>query len=59
MTELVGPGDKSVSAFDVEQVRADFPILSREVHCKPLIFLYSGASAQKPRVVMDCIREAY
>ena len=59
MTELVGPGDNSVSAFDVEQVRADFPILSREVYGKPLIFLDSGASAQKPRVVIDCIREAY
>ena len=59
MTELVGPGNKSVSAFDVEQVRADFPILSREVYGKPLIFLDSGASAQKPRVVIDCIREAY
>ena len=59
MTELVGLGDNYVSAFDVEQVRADFPILSREVYGKPLIFLDSGASAQKPRVVIDCIREAY
>ena len=59
MTRPVGPGDNSASAFDVEQVRADFPILSREVYGKPLVFLDSGASAQKPRVVIDCIREAY
>ena len=59
MTEPVGPDDNSVSAFDVELIRADFPILSREVYGKPLVFLDSGASAQKPRVVIDCIREAY
>jgi len=45
--------------FDVEQVRSDFPILSREVYSKPLVFLDSGASAQKPRAVIDCMTEAY
>jgi len=54
-----GAGDNSLSAFDVEKVRADFPILSREVYGKPLVFLDSGASAQKPRVVIDCMREVY
>ena len=45
--------------FDVEKVRADFPILSREVNGKPLIYLDSGASAQKPQVVIDAITRAY
>lgn len=45
--------------FDVEKVRADFPILSREVHGKPLVYLDSGASAQKPQVVIDAISQAY
>ena len=45
--------------FDVERVRADFPILSRTVHGKPLTFLDSGASAQKPRQVIDAISRCY
>ncbi len=45
--------------FNVEKVRSDFPILSREVHGKPLVYLDSGASAQKPQVVIDAISRAY
>ena len=45
--------------FDVDSVRADFPILSRPVHGKPLAFLDSGASAQKPRQVIDAIARCY
>ncbi|MBU2993180.1 cysteine desulfurase [Octadecabacter sp. 1_MG-2023] len=45
--------------FDVASVRADFPILSREVNGKPLVYLDSGASAQKPQVVIDAITTAY
>ena len=45
--------------FDVETVRADFPILSREVHGKPLVYLDSGASAQKPRQVIDAVSNVY
>jgi cysteine desulfurase / selenocysteine lyase len=52
-------GDNSTLAFDVEKVREDFPILAREVYGKPLVFLDNGASAQKPRVVIDAVREAY
>ncbi|MGA0607038.1 cysteine desulfurase [Phenylobacterium sp. VNQ135] len=44
--------------FDVETVRAEFPILQREVHGKPLIYLDSAASAQKPRAVIDAISGA-
>jgi cysteine desulfurase/selenocysteine lyase len=46
-------------SFDVERVRADFPILSAKVNGRPLVYLDSGASAQKPRVVIDAITRAY
>lgn len=45
--------------FDVEAVRRDFPILTREIHGKPLVFLDSAASAQKPRQVIDAERYIY
>ena len=45
--------------YDVEQIRGDFPILSRQVNGKPLVYLDNGASAQKPRVVIDAITQAY
>ena len=46
-------------SFDVEKIRADFPILSRQVNGKPLVYLDNGASAQKPRQVIDAISGAY
>ena len=46
-------------SFDVEAVRAQFPILSRQVGGRPLVYLDSGASAQKPQVVIDAITRAY
>jgi cysteine desulfurase/selenocysteine lyase len=45
--------------FDVEAIRADFPILSREIYGKPLVFLDSAASAQTPRQVVDVFRDVY
>lgn len=45
--------------YDVQKIRADFPILSREVNGKPLTYLDNGASAQKPQVVIDAITQAY
>jgi len=42
-------------AFDVEAVRSEFPILDRQVHGKPLIYLDSAASAQKPRAVIEAM----
>jgi cysteine desulfurase/selenocysteine lyase len=45
--------------YDVEAIRRDFPILSREVYGKPLVYLDNGASAQKPQVVIDAIANAY
>ena len=41
--------------YDVETVRRDFPILSREVHGRPLVYLDNGASAQKPQAVIDAV----
>jgi cysteine desulfurase / selenocysteine lyase len=45
--------------LDIEKVRADFPAMSLEVHGKPLVFLDSGASAQKPHAVIDTMRRVY
>lgn len=45
--------------YDVTKIRADFPILSREVNGKPLTYLDNGASAQKPKVVIDAITRGY
>jgi len=45
--------------FDVMKVRDDFPILSRQVNGKPLVYLDSGASAQKPQVVIDAVTRGY
>ena len=47
------------TAYDVEAIRRDFPILSREVYGKPLVYLDNGASAQKPQVVIDAVAHAY
>ncbi len=46
------------AAFDVAQIRADFPILSQRVHGKPLVFLDSAASAMKPNQVIDAMSHA-
>ena len=47
------------SAFDVDKVRADFPILSKQVYGKPLVYLDNAASAQKPKAVLDRMTFAY
>ena len=45
--------------YDVDAIRRDFPILSREVNGKPLVYLDNGASAQKPKAVIDAVTAAY
>lgn len=45
--------------LDIEKVRADFPILTQEIHGKPLAYLDNAASAQKPKAVLDRIMKAY
>lgn len=46
-------------AFDIDKIRDDFPILSEHVYGKPLVYLDSGASAQKPQQVIDAISHVY
>jgi len=50
---------KAKRVFDVEKVRADFPILARTVRGKPLVYLDSAATSQKPRQVIDAVAEFY
>lgn len=45
--------------FDPERARTDFPILSTSVHGKPLVFLDSAASAQKPNCVIEAVSDVY
>jgi len=45
--------------YDVNEIRRDFPILSREVNGRPLVYFDNGASAQKPRAVIDAIAHSY
>src|SRR6202166_2357516 len=45
--------------YDVNRIRADFPILAMQVYGKPLIYLDNAASAQKPRAVLDRLQQAY
>jgi cysteine desulfurase/selenocysteine lyase len=58
MSDWLHPAVKD-GAYDVGRVRGDFPILSREVYGKPLVYLDNAASAQKPRAVLDRMRKAY
>jgi cysteine desulfurase/selenocysteine lyase len=45
--------------FDIQKIRADFPILSRQVNGKPLVYFDNGATSQKPQVVIDAIATYY
>src|SRR5215470_4827210 len=45
--------------FDVNRIREDFPILRRQVHGRPLVYLDSAATSQKPQVVLDAINDYY
>lgn len=45
--------------YDINKVRSDFPILTREVYGKPLVYLDNGATTQKPRTVVDAITQEY
>lgn len=51
--------DNLNQVYDVETVRRDFPILSRTVYDKPLVYLDNGASAQKPKAMIDAVSHAY
>ena len=45
--------------MNLQKIRADFPILSREVYGKPLVYFDNGATTQKPRQVVDAITDEY
>jgi cysteine desulfurase/selenocysteine lyase len=47
------------SVWDVEQVRADFPLLQREVNGRPLVYLDNAATSQKPRAVLEALQQFY
>ncbi len=55
----IGTQQLTASLFDVEKARADFPILSRSVRGKPLVYLDNAASTQKPQVVIDALTSFY
>ena len=59
MTVATAEKTAGTSGYDVEAIRKDFPILSREVYGKPLVYLDNGASAQKPQAVIDAVTKAY
>src|ERR1039457_2315009 len=48
-----------MAGFDVEKIREDFPVLKQNIHGKPLVYLDSAATAQKPFAVIDAIRRFY
>jgi cysteine desulfurase/selenocysteine lyase len=52
-------GATGAAAYDVRRIREDFPILSRRVYGKPLVYLDNAATTQKPRAVMDAVRSLY
>ena len=58
-TETKHAAELTNGAYDVARIRKDFPILAMQVYGKPLIYLDNAASAQKPRLVLDRIQEAY
>ncbi|MEQ9176004.1 MAG: aminotransferase class V-fold PLP-dependent enzyme, partial [Alphaproteobacteria bacterium] len=60
MTISTSPAlDETASRLDAAAVRADFPIFDVEVYDKPVVFLDSAASAQKPRAVIDAVSTCY
>ena len=55
----VASAEKTETMFDVTEIRADFPILTRQVYGRPLVYLDNAATTQKPRAVIDAITDAY
>jgi cysteine desulfurase/selenocysteine lyase len=49
----------TIGVYDVDRIRADFPILATKVYGKPLVYLDNAASAQKPQAVLDRLHQAY
>jgi cysteine desulfurase/selenocysteine lyase len=60
-TRSVAPAAKGMAerTFDVERIRADFPLLQQRVHGKPLVYLDNAATSQKPRPVLEALQRFY
>ncbi|GIV57237.1 MAG: cysteine desulfurase [Rhodothermaceae bacterium] len=56
---MATPASTLDTSFDVDRVRADFPALHQEVHGQPLVYLDNAATAQKPRAVIERVRQYY
>ena len=54
-----GADSTGATAFDVDKIRRDFPILDQKIHGKPLIYLDSAATSQKPQVILDALHRYY
>src|SRR3954464_2360948 len=59
MTPSAATVAKARTSFDVERVRRDFPILAERVHGKPLVYLDSANTSQKPQAVLDAMDDYY
>src|SRR5690348_5598647 len=59
MTIAAKAGTAVRTQLDVDAIRAEFPILARTVHGKPLVYLDNAATTQKPRFVLDTIERYY
>ena len=59
MNAVPGSSEAAIAALDIERIRADFPLLSRTVHGKPLIYLDNANTSQKPEVVIDAVDHFY
>src|SRR3954453_712941 len=55
----VPPPSQPLTAFNVQRVRRDFPILSQKIHGKPLVYLDNAATTQKPQAVIDAMVRSY
>ncbi|MGE5218502.1 MAG: SufS family cysteine desulfurase [Chloroflexota bacterium] len=58
-TPLTANARRTALTFDVERIRADFPILAQRVHGRPLVYLDNGATSQKPRAVIETLERYY
>lgn len=59
MSSVQKPKKETMSAFDAERIRQDFPLLHQEVHGKPLVYLDNAATSQKPRRVIAALDHYY
>src|SRR6266850_4994292 len=59
VAQAIDTSKHKTTAFDVERVRRDFPILAQRINGRPLVYLDNSASSQRPQVVIDAIDHYY